>query len=62
LFAIAKKIIAKARKERRSNESQFVIMALIPCQESKKAKKDSKTEERKKKRKWRRRENPHMQY
>jgi hypothetical protein len=51
LFAIAKKIITKARKERRSDESQFVIMALIPCQESKKAKKNSKRDEKKKKRK-----------
>ena len=40
MFAIAKK--------RRSDESQFVIMALIPCQELKKAKKISKTEKRKK--------------
>jgi hypothetical protein len=32
----------KARKERRSDESQFVIMVLIPCQESKKARKTPK--------------------
>ena len=53
MFAIAK----KTRNKIRSDESQFVIMALIPCQELKKAKKISKTERRKKKRKWRRREN-----
>ena len=45
---------AKAREEKRSDESQFVIMSLIPCQESKKTKKNSKIEERKKKRKRRR--------
>jgi hypothetical protein len=50
LFAIAKKIIAKARKERRSNELRFVTISRI--KESKKRKeKKSKTEERKKKRK-----------
>jgi hypothetical protein len=34
----------------------------MACQESKKAKKSSKTKERKKKGKWRRRGNPHLQY
>jgi hypothetical protein len=61
LFAIAKKIIAKARKERRSDELRFVTMSRI--KESKKRKEKTPKRRRGRRRENREeRENPHLQY